>query len=380
MLTALFLIFAPLFSLTEDSVTLYFAGDLMQHGPQTRAARVLDGSYDYTECFSYVKEEVSAADFAIANLEVPLGGKPYTGYPQFSAPDEYVLAIREAGFDILMTANNHAMDKRTHGVNRTIDILDSLGIYHFGTYKSSVHRSISYPLIIEKNNIRIALLAYTYDTNGIPVTPPTIVNTIDRQQILEDIRSAQILSPDAIIACMHWGVEYQTLPQQSERELAHWMLSQGVDHVIGTHPHVVQPMEVTTLPTTNNTVPDSTDQHLIVYSLGNYLSNQSPATTGQRLTDGGASVRLTLKKKLGKTRLASCDYLLNWVSRPQVSGNKNYRIYPANQDTLSLNSTERKLMQTFLNNARKLFKKHNKGIDEAFFSKNIASDSKKHQQ
>ncbi len=378
MLTALFLIFAPLFSLTEDSVTLYFAGDLMQHGPQTRAARILDGTYDYTECFSYVKEEISAADFAIANLEVPLGGKPYTGYPQFSAPDEYVHAIREAGFDILMTANNHAMDKRTHGVNRTIDILDSLGIYHFGTYKSSVHRSIRYPLIIEKNNIRIALLAYTYDTNGIPVTPPTIVNIIDRQQILEDIHSAQLLSPDAIIACMHWGVEYQTLPQQSERELAHWMLSQGVDHIIGTHPHVVQPMEVTTLPSNHSTVPDSTDQHLIVYSLGNYLSNQSPSTTGQQLTDGGASVRLTLKKKLGKTRLSSCDYLLNWVSRPQVSGNKNYRIYPANQDTLSLNSAERRLMQTFLNNARKLFKKHNKGIHEAFFSKNIVSDSKKH--
>ncbi len=363
MLSALPFLFSPLFSLTEDSVTLYFAGDLMQHGPQVHAARVSDGTYNYDECFAYVKEQVSAADFAIANLEVPLGGKPYTGYPQFSAPDEYATAIRDAGFDILMTANNHAVDKHTAGVNRTINILDSIGILHFGTYKSFEHRAVSYPLIIEKNNIRIALLAYTYDTNGIPVQHPTIVNQIDREQILSDIRTAQILSPDAIIACMHWGLEYQTLPEQAERDLAEWMLSQGVDHIIGTHPHVIQPIEVVSSPT------DSTYRHVIAYSLGNYLSNQSPETTNRKLTDGGASVTLKIKKHLGKTRLTDCSYSFHWVSRPQVSGNKNYRIYPAGQDTQNLNQTEQTLMQRFLNKARKLYSIYNKGIKETFFNK-----------
>ncbi len=366
MLSALIFLLSPLFSLTEDSVTLYFAGDLMQHGPQVRAARTLDGTYNYDECFAFVKEQVSTADFAIANLEVPLAGKPYTGYPMFSAPDEYATAIRNAGFDILLTANNHAMDKHGKGVSRTIHVLDSLGIRHLGAYKSFEHRALTYPLIIEKNNIRIALLAYTYDTNGIPVTHPTIVNLIDREQILADIRSAKILSPDVIIACMHWGLEYRTLPEQSERELAEWMLSQGVDHIIGSHPHVIQPMEVITSPT------DSTDRHIIAYSLGNYLSNQSPETTGKQLTDGGASVTLTLKKHLGKTRLSHCSYSLNWVSRPAVSGNRNYRIYPVTQDTLLLNPTEKNLMQRFLDKARKLFQTHNKGIKEAFFRKKSA--------
>ncbi len=360
-----FLLF-PLFSLTEDSVTLYFAGDLMQHGPQVRAARVYDGTYDYTECFAHVKEQVSAADFAIANLEVPLAGKPYTGYPMFSAPDDYAAAIRDAGFDILTTANNHAMDKRSRGADRTIDVLDSLGILHLGTYKSFDHRALTYPLIIEKNNIRIALLSYTYDTNGIPVTHPTIVNLIDREQILADIRSAQIMSPDVIIACMHWGMEYKTLPERSERELAEWMLSNGVDHIIGTHPHVVQPIEVSVSPS------DSTDRHVIAYSLGNYLSNQSPETTGQRLTDGGASVTLTIKKHFGRTWLSDCTYSLQWVSRPAISGNRNYRIYPARQDPHTLNTSEQSLMQRFLNNARKLFRTHNRGIKEAFFRKKTA--------
>ncbi len=364
--TALISLLFPLFSLTEDSVTIYFAGDLMQHGPQVRAARVSSDTFNYDECFAFVKEQVTAADFAIANLEVPLAGKPYTGYPMFSAPDDYATAIRDAGFDILNTANNHAMDKRGKGVDRTIHVLDSLGILHLGTYKNFEHHALTYPFIIEKNNIRIALLSYTYDTNGIPMTHPTIVNLIDREQILADIRSAQIMSPDVIIACMHWGLEYKTLPEQSERDLAEWMLDNGVDHIIGTHPHVVQPIEVSVNPA------DSTDRHVVAYSLGNYLSNQSPETTGKRLTDGGASVTLTIKKHFGKTWLSNCTYSLQWVSRPAVSGNKNYRIYPADQSSQTLNSSEQKLMQRFLNNARKLFGTHNKGIKESIFRKKNA--------
>ncbi len=330
----------------------------MHHSPQLKSAQTPSGGYDYSPCFAYVKEEVSKADFAIANLEVPLAGKPYTGYPLFSAPDEYAKGIREAGFDILLTANNHAVDKARHGVVRTLDVLDSLGLAHFGTYRDSMERANTYPLLIEKNNIRIALIGYTYDTNGLPVTPPVVVNQINREQILADIQAAQAMDVDAIIACMHWGLEYQTQPEPAERELAAWMLAQGVDHIVGTHPHVVQPIEVHTAPS------DSTERHVVAYSLGNYLSNQSPATTKKEFTDGGAALHLTLSKRGGVTTLSDCNYSWVWVSRPQVSGKKSYRLLTPTAAPNATDSTERGLMDTFLRKARALFSTYSVGIVE----------------
>ncbi len=353
-----------------DTVTLYFGGDMMQHGPQIKYAARAGGSYDYAECFAYVKEQVESADLAVCNLEVPLAGRPYAGYPQFSAPDEYAAAIRDAGFDIIMTANNHCMDKRAKGLTRTIDMLDSLGLRHFGTYKDSIRRAADYPLMVEVKNMRIAFLGYTYDTNGIPVNKPLVVNLIDLDKIKADIRAAKERRADVIIACMHWGVEYRTLPEQAERDLAQWMLSEGVDHIIGAHPHVIQPMELvcdtpammrdTTSFYENCCAKSDTVKHLVAYSLGNYISNQSPETVGRDFTDGGASVTL----KLTKRGLADCAYTLHWVSRPQVSGNKNYRVYPADVDSTLLNATERKLMGDYLDKARELYDKYNKGVGE----------------
>lgn len=351
---------------TEDSLTIFFAGDMMQHVPQMKAARMADGTYDYSECFAYVKEQVSDADIAIANLEVPLNGKPYSGYPMFNAPDEYAKAIRDAGFDILITANNHSMDRHSSGVVRTINILDTLGIRHLGTYKDIEQRHSDYPLVIEYNNIRIAMLTYTYDTNGLDVTPPVIVNLIDRSQMLKDIRKAKQCNPDIIIAYMHWGVEYKLLPEDSERELAQWMMMNGVDHIIGTHPHVIQPMEVICEPL------DTTQKHVVAFSLGNYISNQSKSTTGKAYTDGGASITLTFTKPhkftnaIHRIKLSDCYYSLHWVSRPQDSNKKNYRIYPANYNTRLLNATEKALMNIYLHDARRFFIKHNRGIHERY--------------
>ncbi len=330
----------------------------MHHLPQMKSAETSDGGFDYSPCFAHVKDEVSAADFAIANLEVPLAGKPYSGYPCFSAPDEYARGIRDAGFDILLTTNNHAVDRGRRGAERTLHVLDSLGLAHFGTYRDSVDRSRSYPLLIEKNHIRIALLGYTYDTNGLPVTPPLVVNLIDREQIRADIQAAKAMDVDVIIACMHWGMEYRTLPEPAERDLADWMLAQGVDHIVGTHPHVVQPIEVRVNPS------DTTSRHVVVYSLGNYLSNQSPATTRQALTDGGATLHLTLSKRRGVTKLADCSYSFVWVSRPQVSGLKDYRVLPAGAGESLTGPEERGLMATFLRGARALYAACNRGIFE----------------
>ncbi len=297
-----------------DTLRLLFVGDLMQHQGQINAARTAKG-YDYSTCFEYVKEEIGRADFAIANLEVTLGGKPYKGYPAFSAPDEYLTAIHDAGFNVLVTANNHSLDRGRAGLERTIQLIDTLKIPHAGTYVNAEAREKQYPLLLEKNGFRIALLNYTYGTNGIPVTPPNIVNYIDTMIIAKDIEASKALQPDAIIACMHWGIEYQSLPNKEQKFLTDWLLQKGVCHIIGSHPHVVQPIEVRTDSLTN-------DKHLVVYSLGNYISNMSA-----RRTDGGLMVRMELVKD-STTRLNNCEYSLVFDSPPDAIREKKSSITP----------------------------------------------------
>lgn len=256
LIASIFLLYSVVLS-AQKRITLLFVGDLMQHQAQIDAARTPDGKYDYSSCFALVKEQISHADIAIGNLEVTLGGKPYRGYPTFSAPDEYLQAIKDAGFDVLLTANNHCLDRGKKGLERTIAQIDSLAIPYAGTYRNVAERTQRYPLFIRKKGFCIAILNYTYGTNGIKATPPNIVNYINKETILKDIHSAQAVRPDAIIACMHWGEEYQSLPNREQRELADWLLEQGVTHIIGSHPHVIQPMELRE---------DGNRQHAVVYS------------------------------------------------------------------------------------------------------------------
>ena len=338
----------------QERITLLFVGDLMQHTEQIKAAKTSEG-YDYSDCFKHVKEEISRADIAIANLEVTMGGQPYRGYPAFSAPDEFLYAIKDAGFDVLVTANNHCLDRGKKGLERTVLMLDSLHIPYAGTYVNSEERSRRYPLMIEKNGFRIALLAYTYATNGLNPAAPNIVNYIDKEQMKEDILVARRMNPDVIIACMHWGIEYRSLPEKAEKELADWLIEQGVDHVIGSHPHVLQPMEV-------KTGANLHDKHLVVYSLGNFISNMSKVNT-----DGGAMVKLELKKLWGITRLDRCSYSLVWTSRPVLSGKKNYELYPSDFIMKPIKNEELIRFSRFLDDSRELFERYNKGIKEYFF-------------
>ena len=334
---------------TEYSVTLIFGGDLMQHQPQITAAKTATG-YDYSDCFTLMKPEIERADLAIANFEVTLGGPPYKGYPQFCAPDEYLFAVQEAGFDVLTTCNNHSVDTYGRGIDRTILMMDSIGMPHLGTYRNQAERDAQYPFIIERNNIRICLLNYTYGTNGIRVPDPYIVNALDTAIIARDIQRARELNPDVIICMPHWGDEYHLLPNEGQKRLANWMFEHGVDHIIGGHPHVVEPIEVRE---------GEDGRHLLAYSLGNYISNQSRPNT-----DGGTMVRITLTKRENKTTLTDCGYCLYYVSRPVNSGRKQYRVIPASYPDDQLNASERAKRATYLKTTRDLFAKHNKGIEE----------------
>lgn len=379
----------PAVSLLSDTLRLLFVGDLMQHQGQIDAARTARG-YDYSACFAYVKEVISQADFAVANLEVTLGGKPYRGYPAFSAPDEYLTAIHDAGFNVLLTANNHCLDRGRKGLERTLRLIDSLHIPAAGTYTDIEDRRTRYPLLLEKKGFRIALLNYTYGTNGIPVPSPAVVNLIDTTVIAQDIEKARQLHPDVLLACMHWGVEYQSLPGKEQQKLAQWLFAKGVDHIIGAHPHVVQPIEVHTDSLTRQ-------KRLVAYSLGNFISNMSA-----RRTDGGLMLqmefvkneaeeeRTSLKGEKERTslkgekerkeeekksreeekrgaQLKKCEYYLVWTDRPIHSKKKNHQILPINFPADSLTVNSRNLLNLFTKDTRKLLDKENKGIEEQFF-------------
>lgn len=339
----------------DHKVSLLFVGDLMQHGVQYKAAlNAGDGKkYDYEEVFRYVKDEISAADVAIGNFETTTAGGAPSTYPQFNAPDEYMIACKDAGFDILLTANNHSVDKRAKGITRTIQMCDSLGIPHIGTYANQAERDREYPYVLEYNGLRIGLLCYTYGTNGIAVPAPCIVNLIDKEQMTKDIKKLKAQKVDCIIANVHWGTEHALLPNSSQKELADWLFAQGVDHIIGGHPHVVEPVEVR----------EGKDgsKHVLVYSLGNYVSNMSKPNN-----DGGMMVKLVLTKNMNTsvTTLDSASYSLTWVSRPVMSGHKNFRIYPASVPEDMLNSAEKAQLNKTLKTERELFEKHNKGIEE----------------
>ncbi|MCR4603738.1 MAG: CapA family protein [Prevotella sp.] len=333
----------------EHHLSLLFAGDLMQHGPQIKAARQADGTYDYTETFARVKDEIQRADIAIGNFEVTLGGKPYTGYPQFRAPDEYLQACIDAGFDILLTANNHCLDSRRAGLERTITMMDSLGVTHIGTYVNQAARDSTYPYLLEKNGIRIVLLNFTYGTNGIALEQPNKVCLMDTVEIRDDLEKAKAMQPDIIIALPHWGNEYQQLPSPQQRQMAEWLMRNGVDHVIGGHPHVAQPLELS-----------ADSMHLVAWSMGNVVSNQSKPNTY-----GGYMVRLDLTKQEGKTRLADCGYALYWVSRPHDNNHQhNYRILPIDEPDSVLTGMEKKNRYAIRASMRRLMERHTKGVKE----------------
>ena len=330
-------------------ITLLFAGDIMQHETQLKMAREANGEYSFSYCFRHIKDFVKSADISVANLETTIGKSGYSGYPSFCAPDSFLYAVKDAGFKALLFANNHCMDKGKRGALHTLDMLDSLHIAHCGVYRSASEREERYPLIIEEKGVRVAILNYTYSTNGREVPAPMVVNLIDKETITRDIQTAREKAPDAIIACMHWGDEYVSLPPQSIKDLSDWLIEQGVDHIIGNHPHVVQPIEIRESQTTP-------DRNVVAYSTGNLVSNMS-----LRRTDGGIMIAMELMKILNYTRPRNVRYLFTWIAPKNDDGKRDFTIYPAaTTDIKGWNCAEQK-RQLFINDSRSLFDRHNKG-------------------
>lgn len=345
MTDSLFYFTLGLFSLISQpaEVSLVFAGDAMQHIAQVNSAKRAGDVYDYSECFTEVKDYVSSADFAVVNFETTLGGKPYAGYPCFSTPDSYADALADSGFDLFLNANNHTLDRGYKGLIKTIETLDKKNIPHIGTYVNKSSRERLVPYIKNVKGIKIAFLNYTYGTNGIKPTNGVTVNYIDTLQIRNDIVKSREVGADVITVAIHWGDEYNLLPNRSQKKLADFLCNQGVDLIIGGHPHVIQPMEIRHS--------EKYDKDcLVVYSLGNFISNMKTADTR-----GGAMVKVTLERDvLGKVKIKTANYSLVFTLQPD--GKHNYRVVPVESDAVKAMKWQ---CNQFVKNAESIFSKHN---------------------
>lgn len=479
---------------TSRSISLVFAGDLMQHLPQIEAAQKDGASYDYSETFKYIAPFFRSQDLVFINLETTLSDNgPYSGYPAFRAPAQLAYDMKTAGIDVALLANNHILDRGARGVKRTIKALDSAGIIHTGAHicsgqndasnaqsnaaggdtnntqsttgngqsnagggdtqgtnseyntqnnmslqsdtntrsvssdgntqyntrqssgdnlqydtnqisTNSPHNphqgkissegnqlgssrgsnnpqggicndnisKVSYSsenvLTIERNGFTISVLNYTYGTNGIPTPRGVAVNRIDTAAIAHNIAQIPVAENGYIIAFIHWGIEYKTVPTEKQKQLAEWLHKKGVDFVVGGHPHVIQPLEVmteageaasTTASDTYSPQESNSVERVVgmtSYSLGNFVSNQS-----RENTDGGLIIRLTIKEYNNGSREIKPEYFFGWTYKKWRDGRWSYNVIPSYMaDSLLYGDSLATIRYTgFTDNARRIIGDHN---------------------
>ena len=239
------------------------------------------------------------------NLETPVAKAPYSGYPQFNAPDSYPAALAAAGFDLFLTANNHTLDRREKGLKRTAATLDSLGLAHIGTYADMADRDRRLPFVADIRGFKVGFVNYTYGTNGFTVSGDAVVDYIDSGQIRADIAKARNAGAEIIVAAMHWGEEYTLSPVPYEKRWARFLENEGVDIIMGGHPHVVQPMELRENAVTGKPM-------FLAYSHGNFISNMMT-----RDTRGGLLTRVVLARdEKGVAYVKGASYKLVFTVPP----------------------------------------------------------------
>jgi len=297
-------------------------GDIMCHNSQYKDAYVSStGTYDFSYVFEDIKDYISNADIAIGNLETTFAGKEkgYSNYPRFNTPEQLAYNLKDFGIDVLSTANNHSMDTNFNGIVSTLNYLDDAGISHTGTNATSQDQNEI--LIKDVNGVKIAFLAFTYGTNGItvPKDKSFAVNMIDDDFILKQISLAKEQNPDLICVNMHWGYEYHTKQSVEQERLADLLFTNGVDVILGSHPHVLQPMEKRTI-----TLEDgSTKDCFVIYSLGNFMSGQTYPNTRNSII---LNMSFTKNGETGKTTIDSVSYVPIYMYKASSGGVQRYRV------------------------------------------------------
>lgn len=292
--------------------TLVVCGDTMSHMPVTNDAwDETTGVYEYSRIMAAAKPYISAADCAVANLETTLSGGPkYSGFPAFNSPDDLASELKEVGFDLLLTANNHSLDKGSTGLCRTLDVLDEAGLAHVGTSRTEEEYEANVQ-VMDVGGISVAFLGYTYGTNGIalPKGAPYAVNVYNNdyltqlsdpneEKLAADLEAAKALGTDLVAVLIHWGVEYQTAANRYQKEMADFLFANGADLVLGGHAHVLQPMELRTIQRDGEE-----KQGFLCYSLGNFISAQNDPLTDTTVV---LTLELTKDPITGKTEVTDC--------------------------------------------------------------------------
>ena len=288
----------------DITFTMTAIGDVMCHNTQYwDAYNKSTDTYDFSYVFDDIKYYTEAADITIGSLETSFAGKErgYSNYPTFNSPDELAYAVKDIGVDVLSTAGNHCLDMGFSGLSRTIDVLDEAGISHLGTYKTQEDRDTI--LFKDIKGVKIAFINYTYGTNGIPIPSgkPFSVNLIDKDLIKKDIESAKSQDADVIVACMHWGTEYRTTANPEQEELANFLFQNGVDIILGNHPHVLEQMEKKNVTLADGMVKEC----FVIYACGNFICDQNAENTRNSII-----LNLTITKhKDKKITIDSANYI-----------------------------------------------------------------------
>ena len=331
-----------------NKLTISAVGDVMIHNSQLIAQKQDNGSYDFYNNFRLIKKYIENTDLSIANLETTINkNKKISSYPSFNSPEEILDTLKDTGFDIISTINNHSLDTGQSGIPSTINEIKDRGLDYVGTRLSDSDRR---HIVKEINNIKIGISSFSYADetksnsylNGIPSgNSRNLLNTIDKSSVsksFETIKKEIDLMKEngceLIILNMHWGEEYYQEPSSYQRELAKLLINEGVDIIFGSHPHVVQPIETITSD-------DGTHSGVVFYSLGNIISNQQEEEMGFSKSENGLLPIIDLEKIDGEVKLTNIQYIPTWVSRKTIDGPKKfeYTIVPltGNLETLAIN-------------------------------------------
>ena len=305
---------SPLFQ--QDTIEICILGDIMMHGKQIENTKRTGDEHDFSSFFSLIEDEIKGADLAVANMEFTLGGKPYTGYPSFSAPDGFEEYLADCGFDVFLAANNHIFDKGAAGAERTLrkyrSLQESRRIWFTGLAGSEEEMARTTPLFIRLKGLSIALINFTYGTNQSCGKDWPRTNYTQNSELLSTAFD-KASDADYTIVLPHWGAEYVLRHSKSQEKLAEWMVEAGADAIIGSHPHVIQDTQ-------------EIKGIQIAYSLGNAVSNMSATNTQLELM---ATLRI-VRGHNGDTRMLPITYTYLWCSLPG-GFNDSYTVVPVEE-------------------------------------------------
>ena len=311
-------------NLEKKEITITCWGDYMNHITQIRQAKATN--YDFTDSFAVIKDIVGKSDLSVVNLETTIAKdtSDMSGYPEFATHENVIKALKDTGFDVVSTANNHAYDRRLKGIDRTIEIIEKYGLKRTGTFKENESTN---PLIVDVKGIKVGFFSYSQMLNGyeklmLNSGRDTAVNLIDMDKIKKDVDYLKKNHADVIMCYMHWGEEYSDYPNSYQKNTFKKLADMGVDLVIGSHPHTIQKSEV---------IENNGKKSYCVYSLGNLVSDQRESYGQSYGVEIGVYSDIKIEKIGDKTTVKSFENKPYYVDKYTDSVTTRYVVVPVKQ-------------------------------------------------